>query len=73
MRTLLLRGCGYDVTPMEFVPSTHTPKNTLLRAVRRAPRDDEAFAQYVELRDALGGVGLGLEKMLTSFQAFTNE
>lgn len=34
LRALLLRGRGYRVDVMEFVDSAHTPRNTLLRAVR---------------------------------------
>lgn len=34
LRALLLRGQGYRVDAMEFVDSAHTPRNTLLRAVR---------------------------------------
>ena len=64
MRTLLLRGCGYQVTPMEFVPSRHTPKNTLLRAVRQGQGDDDALQQYAELRQATGGAGIKLERAL---------
>jgi SAM-dependent methyltransferase len=64
LRTLLLRGCGYRVTPMEFVPSEHTPKNTLLRAVRCGSADREAFDEYLALRRAIGGVGIRLEEIL---------
>lgn len=61
MRALLLRGCGYQVTPMEFVPTAHTPKNTLLRAVRGG---QGGFEDYVALRGATGGVGVALERLL---------
>ncbi len=64
MRTLLMRGCGYEVTPMEFVPSTHTPKNTLLRASRRGNYLRTALVEYVQLRGALGGAGIALEESL---------
>ncbi len=37
LRVELLQACGYDVTVLEFVASTHTPKNLLLRAHRRHP------------------------------------
>ena len=86
LRTLLLRGCGYTVTPMEFVPSTHTPKNTMLRATRNSeppePTSGEPdqtvldarqsadethpFAEYLRLRDALGGCPIELESLLPS-------
>jgi SAM-dependent methyltransferase len=64
LRTLLLRGAGYEVTAMEFVPSTHTPKNTLLRAERRGRYWQPAFLEYAALRAAIGGVGITLEGLL---------
>jgi SAM-dependent methyltransferase len=64
MRMLLVRGAGYDVTPMEFVPSEHTPKNTLLRARRRSGPNTAALAEYVALKKATGGVGIALEALL---------
>lgn len=66
LRVLLVRGCGYEVTPMEFVPTEHTPKNTLLRCVRRGPGPDadRALDAYVALRSALGGAGIRLEELL---------
>ncbi|MBW2522574.1 MAG: SAM-dependent methyltransferase [Deltaproteobacteria bacterium] len=64
MRTLLLRGAGYDVTAMEFVPSEHTPKNTLLRAMLRGDPDAAALDEYVALREALGGGCIRLEQLL---------
>jgi hypothetical protein len=64
LRALLLRGCGYETTPMEFVASAHTPKNTLLRAVRAGPPDAAAMRAYVALRDALGGDDIRLAHLL---------
>lgn len=64
LRTLLLRGCGYEVTPMEFVGSEHTPKNTLLRAVRLGTPDPEAFVEYAALRRTLGGPEIRLARIL---------
>lgn len=34
LRVELLEACGYEVAVVEFVASTHTPKNLLLRAIR---------------------------------------
>jgi hypothetical protein len=42
MRTLLLRAAGYDVAAIEFVPSPHTRKNTLIRALRRRATEGAA-------------------------------
>ncbi len=70
MRTLLLRGCGYRVTAMEFVPSTHTPKNTLLRARRDDGEDrSRARADYQELKAALGGASIRAEALMPTTQA----
>ncbi|MFP4597147.1 MAG: hypothetical protein ACLFVJ_02785 [Persicimonas sp.] len=63
-RTLLLRAAGYDTRAVEFVPSEHTPKNTLIRAIRRDEPGGDAWVEYVALRDATGGVGIKLEGLL---------
>ena len=41
LRALLLRRAGYRVDVMEFVDSQHTPRNTLLRAVRTGSGADD--------------------------------
>jgi SAM-dependent methyltransferase len=64
LRVLLLRGCGYEAAPIEFVPSSHTPKNTMLRANRAAEGSPANFSDYVALREALGGVRIRLELLL---------
>jgi len=63
MRQLLLRAAGYQTWALEFVPTEHTRKNLLLRAVRRAP-DPDARAEYERLREATGGVGIALADRL---------
>lgn len=63
-RTLLLSASGYKTRAVEFVSSEHTPKNTLIRAIRRSDGDADALAEYRELRDATGGVGIKLERLL---------
>ena len=66
MRTVLLRAAGYEVLAMEFVPSEHTRKNTLIRAIRRGAVDDAARGDYEALREATGGVGIRLADRLLS-------
>jgi SAM-dependent methyltransferase len=63
-RTLLLTAAGYETRAVEFVASEHTPKNTLIRAIRRSDGDDDARLEYRELREATGGVGIKLERLL---------
>jgi SAM-dependent methyltransferase len=51
LRASLLRLAGYRVDVMQFVGSEHTPRNTLLRAVRTGQpvRDGSAREEYDEL------------------------
>ena len=62
MRMLLLRAAGYETRVVEFVPSRHTPKNTLIRAMRRGHPDASALDDYLALRDSMGGAGITLER-----------
>lgn len=64
LRMLLLRGQGYSTTAMEFISSSHTPKNTLLRARSGEVDREAAVADYRELRLAAGGVAIRLEALL---------
>ena len=55
MRAAVLRMVGYRVDVIDFVDSKHTPRNTLLRAVRTgAPRPDDARREFDELTGAWG-------------------
>ena len=45
LREMLLRLHGYRVDVMQFVESRHTPRNTLLRAVRTGAAADTALRQ----------------------------
>ncbi len=49
VRALLLRTRGYRVDVVEFVDSAHTPRNTLLRAVRTGGDGAQAQAELDEL------------------------
>lgn len=55
-RAQLLGLVGYDAQLVEFVELEHTPKNVLIRAVRRgAPHGDARLAsEYAEFKRALG-------------------
>ncbi|MBC2932751.1 SAM-dependent methyltransferase [Nocardioides sp. zg-1228] len=54
LRASLLRREGYRVDVVEFVESAHTPRNTLLRAVRTGADGTEAAREYDELLAAWG-------------------
>ncbi len=49
LRASLLRSRGYRVDVVEFVGSEHTPRNTMLRAVRTGVVPDGALADYEAL------------------------
>jgi hypothetical protein len=64
-RAQLLALVGFDVQLVEFVELEHTPKNVLIRAVRR-PRPGNkaaALADYRSFADALG-IEPELERLL---------
>jgi len=54
LRASLLRREGYRVDVVEFVESAHTPRNTLLRAVRTGAPGDDAAREYDDLVTAWG-------------------
>ena len=54
LRASLLRREGYRVDVVEFVESAHTPRNTLLRAVRTGAPGDDAAREYDDLVAAWG-------------------
>jgi SAM-dependent methyltransferase len=55
MRAAVLRMLGYRVDVIDFVDSKHTPRNTLLRAVRTgARRPDDARREFDDLTGAWG-------------------
>ena len=60
MRVACLRALGYEVAAIEFVASEHTPKNTLIRAMRRGGRCTEATATLHALIAAHGGHAIAL-------------
>lgn len=63
LRGNLLEQQGYQVQLLEFIDMEHTPKNILLRAVRRQKNAKADKAAYEACRDFLGAE-LTLEKLL---------
>lgn len=51
LRALMLRGAGYDVSMLEIVPPTLTPKNVMIlaRKIKRTPK--RGIEDYIKLRD----------------------
>ena len=55
LRLERLSAHGYDVTALEFTDPDDTPKNILLRAVKRTSEDKEAIKKYNSLCNSLVG------------------
>lgn len=68
IRALLLEIHGYRVTIAEFVPIEHTPKNSLILAVRESEPNEEKIAEAKRRLEGLKGFygieGQSLEKQL---------
>ncbi len=67
MRAAVLRAIGYDATIMEFIETEHTPKNLLIRAVRRRNAtgvQENDLRQLEEFRQELKISPLQLERRL---------
>jgi SAM-dependent methyltransferase len=72
MRASLLTACGYQTQVMEFIDMEHTPKNLLIRAVRRKSANagakaaaSKALIDVRKLRSQLGVEPLSLERRLS--------
>lgn len=65
-RAQLLEVAGYQVQVLEFIDMEHTPKNLLIRAVRRAsnPNKSRLIKQYQEFKKVLS-ITPCLEKLLS--------
>ncbi len=74
MRASLLTACDYQTQVMEFIDMEHTPKNLLIRAIRRDSRNrcvketaKNAMADVWQMRSQLGIEPLALERRLNEF------
>lgn len=67
IRAAVLETVGYDASVMEFIETEHTPKNLLIRAIRRdGPRNPELqqkyHAQLEEFHRQIGVASLRIEQ-----------
>ncbi len=65
LRALALEVAGYEVSTFRFVTDDISPKNTLLRALKREAPKPQALQQYRELRNMFG-VSPAIERLLPS-------
>ena len=64
LRALLMEAHGYHVDVFEFVPTSVTPKNVMLRGERIGGTTTEAAETYAHLKETFG-VSPALERMLS--------
>lgn len=65
LRAAILERAGYQTQIVEFIDLEHTPKNLLLRAVRRLKPDPAAAEAFQLLKGQLGIQEFSLERLLT--------
>ncbi|SHH34960.1 class I SAM-dependent methyltransferase [Tepidibacter thalassicus] len=63
LRSLLLEGYGYDVSVVEYISPLDTPKNLMIRAVKKRENNKKALDEYYKLKE-LFGVNPTLEKII---------
>jgi hypothetical protein len=54
IRGLLLEAMGYEVSIVEYISPLDTPKNLMIRAVKKSTRNRKAYDEYLELKESLG-------------------
>jgi hypothetical protein len=54
IRGLLLESMGYEVSIVEYISPLDTPKNLMIRAVKKGTRNRKAYDEYLELKEGLG-------------------
>ena len=69
MRAAVLRTVGYRVDVVDFVESRHTPRNTLLRAVRTGASGGEDERRELEELTGAWGVRPRLSELLSGHPA----
>jgi SAM-dependent methyltransferase len=54
IRGLLLESMGYEVSIVEYISPLDTPKNLMIRAVKKSSRNRKAYDEYLSLKESLG-------------------
>lgn len=54
IRGLLLEAMGYEVSVVEYISPLDTPKNIMIRAVKKGGRNKKAYEEYLEIKEMLG-------------------
>lgn len=63
-RALLLESVGYKTDMVEFIDMEHTPKNILIRCIKRGQPNKNALREYRSLKEQYGSFSQTLENRL---------
>ena len=53
IRTLLLESMGYEVSIVEYISPLDTPKNLLVKAIKKSGRNKKSYDEYIKLKEML--------------------
>ncbi len=53
IRILLLESMGYEVSIVEYISPLDTPKNLLIKAIKRSGRNKKSYDEYIKLKEVL--------------------
>jgi len=54
IRGMILESLGYEVSIVEYISPLDTPKNLMIRAVKKGGRNRKAYEEYLSLKEMLG-------------------
>jgi SAM-dependent methyltransferase len=54
IRGLILEAVGYEVSIVEYISPLDTPKNLMIRAIKKSGRNRKAYDEYLKLKKNLG-------------------
>jgi tRNA/tmRNA/rRNA uracil-C5-methylase (TrmA/RlmC/RlmD family) len=63
MRTLMLEAKGYETSVVEYISPLDTPKNIMIRAVKKVKSNEKAMNEYNELKQKYN-INITLEKLV---------
>ena len=64
MRANILKEWGYDTSVLEFIDMEHTPKNIMIRAVKRNGMTRKGISEKEERLEKLAGADITLKRLL---------
>ncbi len=54
IRGIILESMGYEVSIVEYISPLDTPKNLMIRAIKKSGKNRRAYEEYLALKEAMG-------------------